>query len=470
MNCVLLSSIDAGGVPNRFIQEALKLACAKYGVELSMQEQLRFDLPVEENPVCSADLLVACMTSKSAQYGALMAAGYRAAFRRQTILLLATDEADSELRTLVEELVGQGGCDLVRTLDFDGAFEAGGRNRIKFIDDIEKALGEAKKSLDERRDSLGEVYGGTPRFRPHPFAEFRFEKITQACPCVAHSSDAPLFFGREGSIVDVDVSELIEDLKRFVWRPQFQCFLEEQGKLIGELTGLRLGNNSETMLWANYPIVFDRHPNAAYNGRAFLPIIVSNSEDARYIHLSVLYLEISPVTEEMGSDASKIFKSKLVLPADPLSGFLRLDEHERYDVFLAHNSADKPLARELCRALRLSEISVWFDEDNIQPGPLAAMLSGAMSRSDKILVAIGKEGVGKWQSAFEIQNAINLAVRHGTAVIPVLLPGLSDFPDEFNYLEAYAGVRLKSLVPGQDDPQLSQLVRLSVRLIKRKPR
>ena len=39
-----------------------------------------------------------------------------------------------------------------------------------------------------------------------------------------------------------------------------------------------------------------------------------------------------------------------------------------YDVFLSHNSQDKPRVRELAEGLRDAGLRVWFDEWVIKPG------------------------------------------------------------------------------------------------------
>ena len=40
----------------------------------------------------------------------------------------------------------------------------------------------------------------------------------------------------------------------------------------------------------------------------------------------------------------------------------------RYDVFLSHNSGDKPQVRRLAERLKASGLQVWFDEWVIRPG------------------------------------------------------------------------------------------------------
>ena len=39
-----------------------------------------------------------------------------------------------------------------------------------------------------------------------------------------------------------------------------------------------------------------------------------------------------------------------------------------FDVFLSHNSKDKPIVRELKQALTARKLTVWFDEDELRPG------------------------------------------------------------------------------------------------------
>ena len=41
-----------------------------------------------------------------------------------------------------------------------------------------------------------------------------------------------------------------------------------------------------------------------------------------------------------------------------------------YDVFLSHNSSDKPTVRELAEELKKRHIKVWLDEEQLVPGQL----------------------------------------------------------------------------------------------------
>ena len=44
-----------------------------------------------------------------------------------------------------------------------------------------------------------------------------------------------------------------------------------------------------------------------------------------------------------------------------------------YDVFLSHNSKDKPRVRKLAERLKQAGLRVWFDEWNIKPGEIISL-------------------------------------------------------------------------------------------------
>lgn len=96
------------------------------------------------------------------------------------------------------------------------------------------------------------------------------------------------------------------------------------------------------------------------------------------------------------------------------------------DVFLSHNSADKPAVKALAHRLRQQEgIEPWLDEWNLIPGqPWQADIEQALQECKACAVFISPSGFGPWQHE-EMRIAITRRVgqRDGFAVIPVLLPG-----------------------------------------------
>src|SRR5438132_11036266 len=96
-----------------------------------------------------------------------------------------------------------------------------------------------------------------------------------------------------------------------------------------------------------------------------------------------------------------------------------------FDVFLSHNSNDKPAVRELKSLLAANEVRVWLDEDELQPGiPWQRLLEAGIKRSKSVAVLVGKDGLGPWEDE-EMQAALVLAVKDKRSCIPVLLPGAS---------------------------------------------
>lgn len=99
---------------------------------------------------------------------------------------------------------------------------------------------------------------------------------------------------------------------------------------------------------------------------------------------------------------------------------------ETFDVFLSHNSADKPAVEELAHKLLQLGISPWLDKWNLIPGqPWQSAIEEALARCASCVVFIGPSGVGPWQNE-EMRAAVDRRVNNAKVpfpVIPVLLPG-----------------------------------------------
>jgi len=100
-----------------------------------------------------------------------------------------------------------------------------------------------------------------------------------------------------------------------------------------------------------------------------------------------------------------------------------------FDVFLSHNSKDKPAVRELKRLLAAHGLTVWMDEDELRPGmPWQQLLELGINTSSSVAVLVGRDGLGPWEDE-EMQAALRLAVKYKRPVIPVLLPGAPAEPE-----------------------------------------
>jgi hypothetical protein len=102
---------------------------------------------------------------------------------------------------------------------------------------------------------------------------------------------------------------------------------------------------------------------------------------------------------------------------------------EIFDVFLCHNSADKPAVREIAFELTKEGIKPWLDVDQIRPGTSwQATLGEQIETIRSAAVFVGDAGLGPWQNQ-ESQALLNQFVKRGCPVIPVVLPSAKTEPD-----------------------------------------
>ena len=114
-----------------------------------------------------------------------------------------------------------------------------------------------------------------------------------------------------------------------------------------------------------------------------------------------------------------------------------------FDVFLSHNSKDKPSARRLKERLLERKLTVWFDEDELRPGvSWQRLLEAGVRQSRSVAVLVSDDGLGPWENE-EMEAALRLAVKDGRAVIPVLLPGAPDGVELPLFLENRGWVDLR---------------------------
>ena len=101
------------------------------------------------------------------------------------------------------------------------------------------------------------------------------------------------------------------------------------------------------------------------------------------------------------------------------------DPAVRYDVFLSHNSADKPLVELLAHRLREEAgLSPFLDKWHLIPGePWQEALENALADSASVAIFVGPSGISPWHNE-EMRSALDDAVRKRDdfRIIPVLLP------------------------------------------------
>ncbi len=114
-----------------------------------------------------------------------------------------------------------------------------------------------------------------------------------------------------------------------------------------------------------------------------------------------------------------------------------------FDVFLSHNSKDKPTVGKLGEALKARGLKVWLDEWNLIPGRLwQEALEEIIKTASSAAVLVGKDGLGPWEKP-EMRACLDQFVKRKLPVIPVLLPGAGKQPDLPLFLQGFTWVDLR---------------------------
>ncbi len=122
-----------------------------------------------------------------------------------------------------------------------------------------------------------------------------------------------------------------------------------------------------------------------------------------------------------------------------------------FDVFLSHNSVNKPRVRELAAALDERGLRVWLDERELVPGrPWQDALGEVIRTVKSAAVLVGEDGLGPWEAA-EVRGLLSEFVDRRAPVIPVLLPGARSRPElpfflrQFTWVDLRDGLRREGL-------------------------
>ena len=112
-----------------------------------------------------------------------------------------------------------------------------------------------------------------------------------------------------------------------------------------------------------------------------------------------------------------------------------MSNQAEFDVFLAHNSLDKPQVKIIADQLKQRGLKVWIDEEQIPPGrSFQDVIQQAIPNVKAAAIFLGCAGLGRWQT-LELQTFTSRCVRYNIPVIPVLLPGVNKIPDDLLFLQ-----------------------------------
>lgn len=125
----------------------------------------------------------------------------------------------------------------------------------------------------------------------------------------------------------------------------------------------------------------------------------------------------------------------------------------QYDVFLAHNSKDKPDVLKIQAMLEDDfNLKTWVDKNEILAGhAIRTQIENAIPRCKTIAIFFGND-VGNWQDG-EIAVAIARCFEKETTVIPVLLPSFRDISKLPLFIRIFRWVQFSSLEDTYDTKQ-----------------
>lgn len=131
------------------------------------------------------------------------------------------------------------------------------------------------------------------------------------------------------------------------------------------------------------------------------------------------------------------------------------DPEDEFDVFLSHNSSDKPMVCRLGKALQARGFKVWLDEWELVPGrPWQEAIEEIIYSAKTAAVLVAKDGLGPWEEP-EMRGCLSEFVNRGMPVIPVLLPGCPAEPQLPLLLKQFTWVDLRK---GLRDEGLNKLI------------
>jgi hypothetical protein len=112
-----------------------------------------------------------------------------------------------------------------------------------------------------------------------------------------------------------------------------------------------------------------------------------------------------------------------------------------FDVFLAHSKLDKLHIELINQELKRRGIKTWLDKEQIPPGRwFQDVIQQAILSSKTAAIFVGAKGLGKFE-IIELRSLISRCLEHEIPVIPILLPGVDNLPEDLLFLKELNWVR-----------------------------
>ncbi|MEM7578737.1 MAG: GUN4 domain-containing protein [Cyanobacteria bacterium P01_A01_bin.80] len=124
-----------------------------------------------------------------------------------------------------------------------------------------------------------------------------------------------------------------------------------------------------------------------------------------------------------------------------------MTSQNQFDVFLCHNSKDKPEVKQIGEQLKQQGLNPSLDEWEFRPGfPWQRELERQIGHIESAAVFVGSSGFGPWQE-HELDAFLREFVKRKCPVIPVLLPTAPQQPQLPIFLSGYMWVDFRQPQP-----------------------
>ena len=124
-----------------------------------------------------------------------------------------------------------------------------------------------------------------------------------------------------------------------------------------------------------------------------------------------------------------------------------MTSQNQFDVFLCHNSKDKPEVKQIGEQLKQQGLQPWLDEWEFRPGfPWQRELEKQIGHIKSAAVFVGSSGFGPWQE-HELDAFLREFIKRQCPVIPVLLPTAPQQPTLPIFLSSYMWVDFRQQQP-----------------------
>jgi len=119
-----------------------------------------------------------------------------------------------------------------------------------------------------------------------------------------------------------------------------------------------------------------------------------------------------------------------------------------FDVFISYNNKDKLLIEKIANKLKQRGLKPWLDQEQIPGGRLfQGAIQNAILNSKSAIIFISTNGMGDWQiPEANACHARFVKEKLGFPVIPVLLPGVYDIPQDLLFFKGLQWVSFENSV------------------------